>query len=568
MADNKLYFGDNLDILRKGYIADGSVDLIYLDPPFNSKADYNVLYREKSGLAPFAQIKAFTDTWHWSDFAEATYNELITSSTPKVSETIQALRKIVGVRTGRNDMMAYLVMMAVRLIELRRVLKPTGGIYLHCDPTASHYLKVLLDAIFGPENFRNEIIWKRTSGHSDARRYGRVHDILLFYVKSDAATWNDLYQPYDQEYVDQYYRYKDANGRRFMSGDLGAAGLQGGGYEYEWKGVRRIWRVPIDTMRRLDSEGRVFYTRNRVPRMKRYLDEAKGMPVQDVWTDVEALRSWHNEKLGYETQKPLALVERLIQTSSNEADLVLDPFCGCGTAVVAAQKLKRRWIGIDVTHLAVALMKYRLRSVFGDDVSYDVHGEPVDTESARALAQQDRYQFQYWALSLIQARPEPKDEKKGADRGIDGVIYLLEGKGAARPVIIQVKSGNVARGDVGNLIGAVSNNSAAMGLFITLEPPTGPMKLEATTAGFYKFPLNGREYPKIQIRTIEELLLGKGFDLPLRPIQFKQAERYVEAAENVSLFDAEPSADAARKIAEEPGSYKSADSTGSSRRRK
>lgn len=452
-------------------------------------------------------------------------------------------------------MMAYLVMMAIRLIELHRVLKDTGSLYLHCDPSASHYLKVLLDAIFGPENFRNEIVWKRTSGHSDARRYGRVHDTLLFYAKSDAATWNEMFQPYDQAYVAQYYRYTDTDGRRFMSGDLGTAGLQGGGYDYEWKGARRVWRVPIETMKRLDAENRVFYTRNGIPRMKRYLDEAKGMPAQDLWTDIEALRSWHDEKLGYETQKPLALVERLIQASSNEGDVVLDPFCGCGTAVVAAQKLRRRWIGIDITHLAVSLMKYRLRDTFGDRVDFEVQGEPVDTESARALADEDRFQFQYWALSLVEARPDEKDEKKGADRGIDGVIYLLEGKGTARPVIIQVKSGNVARGDVGNLIGAVSNNNAAMGLFITLEPPTGPMKLEATTAGFYKFPLNGREYPKIQIRTVEELLLGKGFDLPPRPVQFRRAERHVEKPETISLFPQALDEDV-RKVAEEPGSYR------------
>lgn len=535
MSDNKLHFGDNLDILRDS-VASESVDLIYLDPPFNSNADYNVLFREASGAESFAQIRAFTDTWHWNDHAEAIYNQLVTSSTPRVSEAIQALRKIVGVRTGSNDVMAYLVMMAIRLIELHRVLKPTGSLYLHCDDTASHYLKILLDAIFLPMGYRNEIIWKRTSGHSDARRYGRVHDVLLFYAKSDAVVWNEMYQPYEQDYIDQYYRYKDPDGRRFMSGDLSAAGLSGGGYEYEWKGITRVWRVPPDTMKRLDREKRIFYTRNGIPRMKRYLDESKGMPMQDVWTDIEALRSWHAEKLGYPTQKPVALLERIIQASSNEGDVVLDPFCGCGTAVVAAEKLKRKWIGIDITHLAVSLMKYRLQDIFGNSVKFDVHGEPRDVESARALALQDRYQFQYWALSLVHARPEEKDQKKGADTGIDGRIYLLEGKGKARPIIIQVKSGNVSAALVRDLVGVVDREKAAIGLFISLDPPTRPMKLEATKAGVYTFPLNSKDFPKIQLRTVEELMLGKGFELPPRPIQFRQAERYVEKAENIELF--------------------------------
>ena len=343
-SPNQLYFGDNLEILSQ-YIADESVDLIYLDPPFNSNATYNVLFRERSGEESAAQITAFDDTWRWGYESELAYRDVIENQAGKVGELLAALRAFLG----QNDMMAYLTMMAQRMVELHRVLKPTGSIYLHCDPTASHYLKLLMDAVFGADNFRTEIIWKRQSAHSDARNYGSVHDTMLFYVKSDAFIWNQLFQPYDPDYVAQYYRYTDDDGRRFMSGDLGAAGLQGGGYEYEWKGVTRIWRVPTGTMERLDAEGRIYYTRNGIPRMKRYLDEARGNPVQNVWTDVQSLRSWHDERLGYPTQKPEALLERIINTSSNEGDVVLDPFCGCGTAVAAAERLNRRWIGIDVT---------------------------------------------------------------------------------------------------------------------------------------------------------------------------------------------------------------------------
>ena len=306
-SPNQLYFGDNLDILRQ-HIADESVDLIYLDPPFNSNATYNVLFRERSGEESAAQITAFDDTWRWSIESELAYQDVVTQQGGKVGELLAAMRAFLG----QNDMMAYLTMMAQRMVELHRVLKPTGSIYLHCDPTASHYLKLLMDAVFGPTNFRNEIVWKRTSGHSDAKRFGRVHDVILYYASSEKTTWNATYQPYETSYVEQYYRYKDPEGRLWMSDNLSASGLQGGGYEYEWKGITRVWRVPESTMERLDSEGRIFYTRNGIARRKRYLDEQKGLRAQDNWTDIQALRSWHDERLGYPTQKPEALLERII----------------------------------------------------------------------------------------------------------------------------------------------------------------------------------------------------------------------------------------------------------------
>ena len=522
---NALYYGDNLDVLRR-YVPDESVDLVYLDPPFNSNASYNVLFKERSGEESPAQIKAFTDTWEWTQESERTFEQEIVlnpETPPNVKEMVSAFRQFIG----SNAMMAYLVMMTPRLVELRRVLKPTGSIYLHCDPTASHYLKLLMDAVFGAVFFQNEISWKRTSGHSDAQRFGRVHDVILFYTRDRDAIWNVTHQPFDAAYVARYYRYKDPDGRRWMSGDLSAAGLQGGGYQYEWKGVTRVWRVPRSTMEQLDAQGRVFYTKNGIARRKRYLDESPGLKMQDVWADIEALRSWHKERLGYPTQKPQALLERIIEASSNEGDVVLDPFCGCGTAVAAAEKLKRRWMGIDVTHLAVALMKNRLKTAFdivpGRD--YEVVGEPADVGSARALAEQDRYQFQFWAMSLLEASPR-EQSRRGADRGIDGIVYFIDGpRRSPRKAIVQVKSGRVSSPLIRDLKGTVQREKAAMGLFITLEEPTSAMRTEAVSAGFYHSDVWQRDYPKIQLRTIAELLEGKTFDLPPHPSMYQAAQR-------------------------------------------
>ena len=302
--DGTLFHGDNLDVLER--ISTSSVDLVYLDPPFNSKRAH-CLFKPMTGGDAHTQVKAFDDTWAWNERVAAEHAQLVGGGLPaETAEALAALHRIIG----ENAMMAYLVMMAPRLVQLRRVLEPTGSLYLHCDPTASHYLKIFLDAVFGPQQFRNEIIWKRTSAHSDASRYGNAHDVILYYVASARATWNETFQPYEDRYTEQYYRYEDDDGRRFMSDNLSASGLSGGGYTYEWHGHTKLWRCPIATMRRLEAEGRIFYTRNGVARRKRYLDEAKGQPVQDVWTDIEPLRSWHEERTGYPTQKPLALLER------------------------------------------------------------------------------------------------------------------------------------------------------------------------------------------------------------------------------------------------------------------
>ena len=513
---NKLYFGDNLRILREN-VPDESVDLIYLDPPFNSNATYNVLFRERTGEDSAAQITAFEDTWSWSIESEIAFQDVITDGPEKLGDLLQAMRGFLG----QNDMMAYLTMMAQRMAELHRVLNPTGSIYLHCDPTASHYLKLMMDAVFGQENYKNEIVWKRSAAHSDAKACGRTHDVILVYARNRTKfIWNRQYQAYDPKYIESHYRRETDDGRRYRTDNLTATGLSGGGYEYEWNGVTRIWRSPRETMERLDKEGRIHYTRNGVAEYIRYLDEMPGVPLQDVWTDLPPINSQARERLGYPTQKPEALLERIINASSNEGDVVLDPFCGCGTAIAVAERLNRRWIGIDITHLAISLMKSRLRDTFGPDLSdYDVVGVPQDVESARALAIESehdgRYQFEYWALGLVDARPSNRG-RRGADSGIDGYInFFDDNSGKAKRIIVQVKSGHVSVPQIRDLKGVLDREDAHIGLFITLNPPTRPMTQEAASAGIYTpehYP--DHRYPRLQILTVEELLSGVHAEYP------------------------------------------------------
>ena len=523
---NQLYFGDNLSILRE-HIPDETVDLIYLDPPFNSNATYNVLFEEKSGEDSAAQITAFDDTWHWDLVAEAAFREVVTQGPPQLADILQAMRSFLG----QNDMMAYLTMMAQRLDELHRVLKPTGSIYLHCDSTAGHYLKLLLDAVFGKYQFRNHITWRRTSAHSDANRFGRNTDFIFFYSRSEEWTWNQQYQDYEEEYKSRFRR-QDPDGRLWQDYDLSAKGLTGGGYEYEYKGARSLWRVPLETMQQLDAEGRLHFTSRGGIRRKRYLDEMLGRPVQALWEDIPPINSQARERLGYPTQKPEALLERVILASSNEDDVVLDPFCGCGTAVAVAERLNRRWIGIDITHLAVSLMQYRLRDSFGSELSeYQLIGLPEDVASARALATESehdgRYQFEYWALGLVDARPATG--RKGADSGVDGYInFFDDNSGVAKRIIIQVKSGHVNRAMIATLKGDMERENAEIGIFITLQEPTEPMRQEAVGAGFYEPDgLAGNRYLKIQILTIEQLLDGAQAEYPrfAAPQTFRRAPR-------------------------------------------
>ena len=527
---NALYYGDNLLVMRE-HLADQSVDLVYLDPPFNSNASYNVLFREKSGEDSPAQIRAFNDTWHWTQEAERAFEQeiLLNPNTPTaVKDMMAAFRQFLG----RSDMLAYLVMMTPRLVELRRVLKPTGSLYLHCDPTAGHYLRLLLDSTFGKEHFRREIIWKRTSSHNDVRRnYGATADNVLFYTKGDDYTFHTQYVPYSEEYLNSFYRYTDENGRRYRLNNLRSPSPRPN-LTYEYKGYqphRNGWAISLERMEQLDAEGRLHFPESKEGRIssKLYLDEMPGVPLENVWTDIPPIGSRARERLGYPTQKPQALLERIITASSNPGDVVLDPFCGCGTAVAAAEKLGRQWLGIDITHLAVALMKSRLKTSFDLDpvTNYTVTGEPLDVGSARALWAQDPYQFQYWAVSLLEAQPQG-EQRRGADRGIDGVIYFVDGpRRTPQRIIIQVKGGRVSSPQIRDLAGVVEREKAALGLFISLEAPTRDMLTEAAAGGFYHSDLWQRDFPKLQIRTIADLLTGRSFDLPPRQPAYQPAER-------------------------------------------
>ncbi len=495
-----LYFGDNLHVLREE-IKDEAIDLIYLDPPFNSKRDYNVFLKTPKGHESDAQITAFEDSWHWGEQAEREFSELLRHPNTDVAEMIQSLRRFLK----ESDMMAYLVMMANRLLELHRVLKPTGSLYLHCDPTASAYLRIVLDTIFGAEYFQNEISWKRTTAHSDAKRWGNVHDILLYYAKSNKFTWNPIFLEHDEEYKGRF-RNVDKDGRKWTDDNLTAKGLSGGGYTYEYKGATSLWRVPLESMKRLDAEGRLHFTNKGGIRLKRYLDETPGVAIQDVITDIYPINSQSQERLGYPTQKPLALLERIIEASSNKGDIVLDPFCGCGTAVHAAQKLGRDWIGIDITHLSISLIEKRMKDAF-PGLEFPVHGTPKDLEGARNLAERDKYQFQWWACSLVGAQPY-QGKKKGADSGIDGIKFFQDDEQGAKKIIVSVKGGeHVGVNQIRDLKGTVEREKAAMGIFVTLTDPTDPMVKESVTAGFYES-VKG-EFAKIQILTIEDLLSGK-----------------------------------------------------------
>jgi DNA modification methylase len=507
---NQLFFGDNLNVLRES-VKDESVDLIYLDPPFNSKRDYNLLFKSPKGHESEAQIEAFKDSWSWGGQAEREFDEIVHGKNTDVAEMMVALRKFLG----QNDMMAYLTMMANRLLELHRVLKATGSLYLHCDPTASHYLKIVLDAVFGKTNFRSEISWKRSSAHNDAKQGrklpGNIRDIVFFYTKSDKWKWNWAYTPYDESYVREFYHHvEEKTGRKYRLDNLTAA-KPGGDVSYEFHGTRpykgRYWAYSRENMEKFFVEGRLYFPKNGgTPNYKRYLDEMPGVPIQNDWNDIRPVPA--NEYLGYPTQKPLALLQRIISISSNEGDVILDPFCGCGTAVHAAQNLKRKWIGVDITHLAISLIEKRLKDAFGKRCKFDVHGTPQDVDAARDLALRDKYQFQWWAVSLVDAQPF-QGKKKGADGGIDGIKFFHDvDKAGARKIIVSVKGGGLKADDIRSLMAVREREGAEIALFISLEEPTRGMIGDAASAGFYES-VSGKKFPCVQLLTIEGLLSGK-----------------------------------------------------------
>lgn len=579
---NRLYFGDNLKwISNRKEFPDASVDLVYLDPPFNSNADYNVLFREPTGQVSQAQFHAFTDTWSWADAAETYHQFVDTCQNVAVVEMMEAFHGFLK----NSPMMAYLAMMAPRLVELHRVLKPTGCLYLHCDPTASAYLKMMLDGIFDPINFRNEIVWRRTNAHNKlSRQYGPIHDTILFYARSKQTKVHPGRRPYLKNYVKENFPYKDERGF-YQSNVLTGSGTRTGESGQPWRTYNptskgRHWaipekllnelpeserRVPVqEILERLDQRELILHPRGAtsLPRYKQYLESSTGILYQDIWAyqpgtsgllegstesidqDVKWLDS-EEEKLGYQTQKPVGVIERILQTSTKPGDVVLDPFCGCGTTIHAAQKLGREWIGIDITYLAINLIKRRLKDAFGEEIEFEEKGQPTDFESAKRLAELDKFQFQHWALSLIGARPLKEGEGKGADRGVDGLLYFYEterkdipGRVKEEPlpksepvhrekIIVQVKGGGVNRGDVATLLGDVENQKAAGGVLITLEKPSKQMRTEAADAGRYTSKLwHDKDYPKIQILTVEGLINGtERIDAPPQLNPFAMAAR-------------------------------------------
>lgn len=466
---NNLYYGDNLDVLKR-HIKDESVDLVYLDPPFQSGRDYNILFEEQDGTRAAAQIKAFEDTWEWDTAAILSYDEVV-SKGGNVANTLEAFRTMFG----ETPMLAYLSMMAPRLIELRRVLKPTGSIYLHCDVTASAHLRLLMDAVFGARNFRNEIVWYYYNKMHDARKklFARATDTILFYVK-------------DKEAAFTFHQLK----------------------EMRPTPVKQLMRKKVDgkAINARDEDGNLMY------------QEKVDRTIDNVWRLPMLQPADRTQRMGYPTQKPESVLQRIIMASTNEGDVVLDPFCGCGTAIAVAQTLKRKWIGIDITHLAVGLIKSRFLQTQGvkAGVDYKVIGEPTDLAGAKTLAGDDTHQFEHWALGLVGARASAKG--KGKDKGVDGILTFQEG-GPGSPhqkVIISVKSGRVGSAMVRDLRGVVEREKAVIGVLITLEPSTRDMRTEAASAKPYDSPWG--KHPGIQILTIEQLLDGTKIDMPpIRP---------------------------------------------------
>jgi adenine specific DNA methylase Mod len=515
---NKLYFGDNLDVLRER-LKDESVDLVYLDPPFNSDANYNVLFKQ-AGQPSQAQAEAFRDTWAWGDGAGSAYDDIIRAN-GDVALIVSGLRKWLG----ESAMMAYLAMMAVRLLELRRIMKDGASIYLHCDPVASHYLKILMDAIFGAENFLNDVVWKRADtvkGNygQGSKFFDRNTDDILFYAKHiDHSTFHHQFKPYSQKYIDTSYRHVEAGtGRRYQLISMtGPGGAAKGNPSYEVMGVLRYWRYSRQRMQELIDAGMVVQASpGAVPRRKQYLDEGKGVPLQSLWDDVPALHSQAKERMGYPTQKPIALLERIIKASSDEEMVVLDPFCGCGTSVEAAEKLKRQWIGIDVTHYAITLIERRLSNSGVLPDTYQVAGRPTDLAGARDLARRDKHQFQWWAAWRLGARWY-REEKKGADRGIDGRMMFKNGPYGDGLIIISVKGGdNIGVQMVRDLRGVIEREEAEMGILVCLAEPTGPMKSEGAAAGFVSKSAHGR-MPRLQVVTIADILEGRMPKMPPLP---------------------------------------------------
>ena len=520
---NRLYYGDNLEVLRT--LPDDLVDLIYLDPPFNSNAGYNVLFKSAAGTGADASIEAFDDTWTWGDSAKEALLDIASGTNRPLTVMMEAMRTAIG----ENPLMAYLAMMAVRLVELHRVLKDTGSLYLHCDPTASHYLKLVLDAVFGAENFQNEVIWNRTASKGNAfTRFPSSHDVILAYRNSSGATWNQQYAAHSAAYIDSHYSKVEAEtGRRYQLDNLLNPNKDRPNLTYEFLGVTKVWRWTRERMQAAYEAGLVIQPNpGSVPRFKRYLDEQEGVPLTDVWTDIPPLNSQAQERLGYPTQKPRALLERIIAASSNPGDLVLDPFCGCGTAVDAAQKLGRQWIGIDITHLAVGMIQDRMLNGY-PGIQFETIGVPKDLASAEKLAADDPHQFQQWVCWQVGGFPR---DKKGGDKGVDGWFnyeWVDPDRDNVRSVqtgVISVKAGDIVNPNMVRDLGRVmERDKHRFGLFIMKSLPTKGMRDEAASHPMIE--TQWGRFPALQIVTLAELMLGQKPRLPPLISPVKRAKR-------------------------------------------
>lgn len=527
---NKLYYGDCLTIMRD--MPMGSVDLVYLDPPFNSNREYSAIYEDETGRPLPDQIEAFNDLWTLDEERERAIRHMpILLRDAGIDDDVAEFWKywVNALRKANPKLLAYLSYMTERLLPLRSIVKPTGSIYLHCDPSASHYIKVMMDGIFGHENFRNEIIWKRSHAHNSAKRWGPIHDVLLFYSRGKTYTWNRAYQEYDSDYIERYFKFDDNDGRgRYWTGDLTGAGTRNGPSGEPWRGydVRkkgRHWAYAPEELDRLDKNNRIFWpkTKGAMPKLKRYLKEAKGIPAQDIILDVQSLQTMSSsfqESLGYATQKPVALLERIIKASSNEGDMVLDPFCGCASTLEAAHKLGRRWMGIDIAiHAIKRVAKVRLEDRLGlkEGRDFTIEGVPHNPEGAQDLWERDKHHFQKWAIEQVDGFVTTR---KTGDGGIDGRLYFSVPKdNELKSLVIEVKGGkNVNISVVRDLRGVLEREGAEMAGLIIMGD-LGDRKManfhsEMAQAGDLK--IGGVHYPRMQMLTVEEILQGKRFKTP------------------------------------------------------
>lgn len=570
MAKNELYYGDNLDVLRRK-IASESVDLCYIDPPFNSKRNYFQIYNNQGG-EDRAQAQAFVDTWEWGDEAEsglAWITDVDQLNSGKLTEQTVELIKGLDKVLRRGSLLAYLVHMTLRIVEIHRVLKPTGSFYLHCDPTASHYLKLVLDAVFCGQggDFKNEIIWKRTFAHKPTHKYSPVHDVIFFYHKSQDRTWNSPTVPHDDEYLNRFKNWDTNRKEGYQDISLTGPGATGGESGANWRGynptsIGRHWAIPravlqregiealgtLETLDKLDEANRIHWSSRTggLPRLKWFTSDLDGASVADVWNDIAPVNSQAQERLNYPTQKPEALLERIIRASSNEGDTVLDAYCGCGTTVAVAQRLNRRWIGIDITYQSISLILKRLEDKYPADwpsIEADIllDGVPRDLASAVALANRKddktRKEFEKWAVLTYSRNQARINEKKGADAGIDGIAYFLIDRETNGKAIFQVKSGSSNRATLATLNSDRMREKAEFGFLITMDLPTKAMRDEIAAAGKYKHPLLNREDDRLQVITVAEILQGKRLDLPMaRPDAVKAAAAAGDADKQIGLL--------------------------------